>query len=140
MELGQSSDEGLVANSTLQESFIETDVNNHHDLPAVKKTKVYYYKFCPHCCKEVSKKIYKEHRRLFYDNSEKIWTKEKAMCHNDDESCTSDFSSLDEFDMKGDYLEMVSEVDRASIFSDSEQENEEDHSIPTSHHNAEGKV
>lgn len=51
----------------------------------------------------------------------------------DEESYTSDFSSLDEFDVKGGYLENISGVDhdQASGFSDLEHEN--DHPISTNH-------
>ena len=118
---------------------MEREQSSDRDItvPAVKKTKL-SYKFCPHCCKEVSKKIYKEHKRLFYDSTKKIWTKEQLMLHNDDESCTSDFSSLDEFDLAGSHLEKVSgrtDQDQPCEFSD--LENEENDPIPINHWDAE---
>ena len=59
------------------------------------------------------------------------------MLHVDEESCTSDFSSSDKFNIKGGYLENSIEVDhnQAGEFSDLELENEDDH--PTSSHHQE---
>jgi len=114
---------------------VPESLNNDGYFPAVKKTK-FSYKICSHCCKEVSKKIYKEHRRLFYDNTKKIWAKEldKLMLRTDEDSFTSDFSSLDEFDVKGGYLENTSGVDHDQASGFSDLEHESDHPISTNHH------
>lgn len=50
------------------------------------------YRVCPHCDSEVSTKIFKQHRRLYYDYSTKSWTKE-----NEEDVSSSDISSVEEY-------------------------------------------
>ena len=106
--------------------------------PAFKKSKI-SYKFCLHCSKEVSKKIYKEHERLFYDSSKRVWVTEKF----EDENCSSDYSSVDEFDKLNVSCVRVHH-DQADEFSDLEREVDDDQPTSTNHQDvscaAEGKV
>ena len=62
------------------------------ELPFTKKIKP-NYKLCGHCDKELSEKIFKEHKRLYYDLASKSWTRDES----DECNSSSEFSSLDEF-------------------------------------------
>ena len=95
------SDENFLITSTVHERFND----DHRYFPGRSYLTSF---FSVHTAiKEVSKKIYKEHKRLFYDSAKN----EQLMLHNDDNSCTSAFSSLDEFDLARSHLENVSGLD-----------------------------
>jgi len=68
---------------------IERSESNGEHL-ATKSRKV-EYELCSHCNKEISNKVYKEHRRLYFDLSLREWNQE-VLSDNDDTS--SEFSSL----------------------------------------------
>lgn len=54
------------------------------------------YFVCGHCNKELSKKIFKRHKSLYYDGNTKLWVTE-----GDGEALSSsDFSSLDESEVQ----------------------------------------
>lgn len=36
------------------------------------------YRYCEHCDREVSIRVYKEHKRLYYDTITKSWTKDRT--------------------------------------------------------------
>ena len=65
------------------------------DYPSAKRSKP-DYRVCGHCNKELSAKIYKKHKRLYYDATNKSWTKDIS---DEDNLSSSEFSSLDEFDV-----------------------------------------
>ena len=48
-------------------------------------------RICEHCNRELSIKLYKEHKRLYYDVSSMSWAKEKT--------ASSDITSLDECEL-----------------------------------------
>lgn len=52
------------------------------------------YVVCNHCNKELRLKKYKEHRRLYFDDETQSWAKD-----SDQDSVSSEFSSLDEFEV-----------------------------------------
>ena len=56
-------------------------------LLSVKKRK---YRVCQHCDKEVSVRVYKKHKRLYFSTSKNSWTKEE-----DQHLSSSELSSLD---------------------------------------------
>ena len=51
------------------------------------------YKLCGHCNKELSNKIFKQHKMLYYDPATKKWTEEL----DNDNLSSSELESLDEF-------------------------------------------
>ena len=57
--------------------------------PPTKRRKV-----CEHCGKYITLKIYKEHRRLFYNQSNKAWVKDQ-----EEAVSSSEISSIDEIDL-----------------------------------------
>ena len=57
--------------------------------PPTKRRRV-----CEHCRKEVSIKIYREHKRLFYNESSKSWVIDSAEALS-----STDISSVDELDL-----------------------------------------
>lgn len=64
------------------------------ELPPAKRRCSYI--LCKHCNKELSIKIYKEHKRLYYDQSNNTWT----MTDDNVQQCSSsDFASMDEFEL-----------------------------------------
>ena len=63
--------------------------------PCAKRRKA-NYKLCGHCDKELSMKIFKEHRRLYYDSANKSWIRDG----NDDDISSSHFSSLEEYEFR----------------------------------------
>lgn len=65
------------------------------EYPSAKRSKP-NYKVCGHCNKELRAKIYKEHKRLYYDAANKSWVKDII---DGDSLSSSEFSSLDEFDV-----------------------------------------
>ena len=69
------------------------------DCPSAKRSKT-NYRMCGHCHKELSIKIYKEHRRLYYDTANKSWVEdiESIDAHADDCS-SSELSSIDDIDV-----------------------------------------
>ena len=67
--------------------------------PSAKRSKS-NYKLCGHCNKELSAKIYKEHIRLYYDAANKLWVQDEF---DGDNLSSSEFSSLDKFDVAVDY-------------------------------------
>lgn len=71
------------------------------DCPAPKSKKL-AYKLCGHCNREVNEKIFKEHRRLYYDPTTKIWTRESEVTQDDhdDASLSSELESLDDLDLE----------------------------------------
>ena len=59
--------------------------------PVSKKGKL-SYNFCLHCNKELNIKIYKEHKRLYYDTDKGIWSQDVALLNHNNEEL-SDFNS-----------------------------------------------
>ena len=59
------------------------------------KSRKLSYKVCLHCNKELNMKIYKEHRKLYYDANKGIWNQDAILLDSDNEECSSEFSSLD---------------------------------------------
>ena len=57
----------------------------------VKQRKCILYRVCEHCDKEVSIKVYKEHKRLYFSTSTNSWTKE----YDDQHLSSSELSGLD---------------------------------------------
>lgn len=57
--------------------------------PPTKRRRV-----CEHCHKEVSIKIYREHKRLFYNENSKSWVIDRAEALS-----STDISSVDELDL-----------------------------------------
>lgn len=56
--------------------------------PSAKRRRV-----CEHCSKEVNIKIYKEHKRLYYDARSRSWVKEEQ------DASSSEITSIDECDV-----------------------------------------
>ena len=57
------------------------------------------HKFCPHCCKDINTKTYKEHRRLYFDATSKSWLTVETSnveTYESDSSGSSPFSSTPE--------------------------------------------
>lgn len=80
-------------------------------VPAKKYKSSCKYRLCGHCNRELNRKIFKEHKRLYYDETRKLWIKER----NYDEVSSSDFSSLDELDLielEGQLVESTNQSDR----------------------------
>lgn len=72
--------------------------NHNHSVveyPSAKRSKP-DYKICGQCHKELNLKIYKEHKRLYYDAVNKSWVEDDAQ--GDDQS-SSDLSSIDDIDL-----------------------------------------
>lgn len=69
------------------------------EYPSAKRSKP-SYKVCGHCHKELSEKIYKDHKRLYYDAVKKTWAEDNP--EGDGSDSSSEFSSLDEFDISVD--------------------------------------
>ena len=67
------------------------------------------YKSCEHCRKELSIKIYKEHKRLYYDPATKSW------CNDLDEqdNSSTEFSSVSDIDI---VVDSDSEKSKASDY------------------------
>lgn len=74
----------------------DNDGTDEMDKPVIKNRKL-SYKLCLHCNKELNIKIYKEHKRLYYDSSKGIWSQDAVLLNSDDEGL-SDFSSPGESD------------------------------------------
>jgi len=53
------------------------------------------YRVCEHCGKEVNIKIYREHKRLYFDATTNTWAKD----HDDVTESSSELSSFDDFDL-----------------------------------------
>ena len=102
----------------MAEEFFEGDY-----LPA-KRNKP-NYKVCEHCSKELSAKIYKEHKRLYYDPVNKSWAEDLI---DGDDLSSSEFSSLDEFefDTVGDNIENAESTRQEKHDSDDSDCNWED--------------
>ena len=67
------------------------------ECPSAKKSRL-DYKVCGHCHKELNLKIYKEHKRLYYNPVSKSWVQledDKCDVQGSDES-SSDLSSIDD--------------------------------------------
>lgn len=58
--------------------------------PPVRKRKCTLYRVCEHCDKEVSMRVYKEHKRLYFSTSTNTWTKENKAANS-----SSELSGLD---------------------------------------------
>ena len=67
---------------------------DYHDCSSSAKRNKPNYKICGHCNKELSDKLYKEHKRLYYHVANKSWAKHIS---DGDDLSSSEFSSLDEF-------------------------------------------
>ncbi len=82
--------------------------------------KTFKYKVCPHCDKELNLKIFREHKRLYYDSHRKKW------CREERKECSirsSDESELSGFEFEGiDRSETVianeKELDLGECFAD----------------------
>ena len=59
--------------------------------PVAKRART--YRMCEHCSKEVSVRVYKNHRRLYFNAASNTWTKE------DQELSSSELSTVD-FDIE----------------------------------------
>lgn len=68
------------------------------ECPSAKKSKP-NYKLCSHCHKELNLKIYKEHKRLYYDPVKKSWVKDDKCDAQGDDQSSSDLSSIDDIDL-----------------------------------------
>lgn len=77
------------------------------------------HKICPHCSKELNLKTYRDHKRLFFNESSNIWfTTEVGSCSRDDKEA-GDSSSFDEVhdDNNDDEDDYFSDFDSASRIS-----------------------
>ena len=52
-------------------------------------------RFCEHCNKELSIKIFREHKRLYYNSSSHTWVRERC---EERESSSSEITSVEEYD------------------------------------------
>ena len=66
--------------------------------PSSKRSKV-EYKICGHCWKELNMKIYKDHKKLYYDAIDKSWVQDGASDTQAGDLSSSDFSSIDDIDL-----------------------------------------
>ena len=71
------------------------------ECPSTKRSKP-NYKVCGHCHKELSLKIYKEHKRLYYKAVKKSWVEDNNNDEEGSDQSSSGFSSLDEFNVSVD--------------------------------------
>lgn len=85
------------------------------DHPPAKRSKP-NYQVCGHCNKELSAKIFKEHKRLYYDGTSKSWAKDVIDADN---LSSSEFSSLDDFDVTvGDNTDNTGSAGQTHHYSD----------------------
>lgn len=92
---------------------------NCEKYPAAKNRKL-SYKVCLHCNKELNIKIYKEHKRLYYDASKGVWSQESLLLDSDKEECSSEFSSIDEMNYNTDGMNSGNELIEEQYHSESD--------------------
>lgn len=97
-------------------SASESETDQQASSSLVKRRKLNYL-ICGHCNKELREKKFKEHRKLYYDSVKKLWITEI-----EDNPSSSDFRSLDEFDLDEFNILDVEEKDDTSPSDESTTE------------------
>ena len=70
------------------------------ECPSAKRNKIKSdYKICGHCHKELNLKIYKDHKRLYYDPVNKSWVQDDNCDAQGGDQSSSDFDSIDDIDL-----------------------------------------
>ena len=70
------------------------------------------YKYCPHCNKQLNLKTYKEHKRLHFDESSRMWYTVESDDSSEISSPEDDRSSSSSESSNMDYSEPHSPLDR----------------------------
>lgn len=80
------------------------------------------HKLCPHCGKELNIKTYKEHKRLYYNDSTKEWLRTEPTLFESDSEASTDMSLPGDNDSPAKMLSDCDEELRAtgSLFSGSD--------------------